>query len=59
VAPEDGGDELQEGDDVEGADLGACGLAVEEEVEELQADGVALDVEPLGSLLLALQVYIE
>ena len=42
--PEDGGDELEEGDDVEGTGLGARGFAVEEEVEELEANGVALDV---------------
>ena len=51
MSPEDGGDELQEGNDVEGADLGARRLAVEEEVEELEANGVALDVKPLGTSL--------
>lgn len=38
-------DEVEEGDDGRGALLGAGGLAVEEEVEEFQADGVALKVE--------------
>jgi hypothetical protein len=55
VPPEDRRDELQEGDDVQRPDLGARRLAVEEEVEELDADGVALDVEPLGALLLAMR----
>jgi hypothetical protein len=32
VSPENGGDELEEGDYVEGAGLGSGGLAVEEEV---------------------------
>jgi len=53
MSPEDGSNELQEGDDVEGPNLGARGLAVEEEVEELQADGMALNVKPLGTTLLA------
>jgi hypothetical protein len=39
---------LEEGDDVEGPELRARRLAVEEEVEELEADRVALDVEPFG-----------
>lgn len=59
MAPEDCGDELQEGDDVKGADLGARGLTVEEEVEKLEADGVALDVKPLGTSLLALQIILN
>ncbi len=45
MAPEGGGDELQEGDDVERAGLGARRLAVEEEVKEGEADWVALGVE--------------
>ena len=44
VTPENGGYELQEGDDVEWADSGSWGLAVEEEVEEAETDGVALVV---------------
>lgn len=50
MAPKDSGDELQEGDDVERADLGARGFAVEEEVEELEADRVALDVQSSNAL---------
>jgi hypothetical protein len=53
VAPEDRGDELEEGYYVEGPDLGPGGFAIEEEIEELEAYGVALDVEPLGTFLLA------
>jgi hypothetical protein len=33
VPPEDSGDELKEGNDMEGSELGAGWLAVEEEVE--------------------------
>jgi hypothetical protein len=44
VSPEDCGDELKEGDDVEGSCLRAWGLAVEEQIEELQTYGMALDV---------------
>lgn len=44
MSPEDCGDELEEGNDVEGSCLSARGLAVEEEVEELEAYGVALNV---------------
>lgn len=44
MAPESRGYELEEGDDVEGAELGAGWLAVQEEVEEFEADGVALDI---------------
>jgi len=44
---------------VKGADLGARGLTVEEEVEKLEADGVALDVKPLGTSLLALQIILN
>lgn len=44
MPPEDSGDELEEGDDVEGAGLGSWGLAVQEEVEELEPYGVALDI---------------
>lgn len=38
-------DEVEDGDDVEGAELGACWFAVEEEVEQFKADGVSLCVE--------------
>lgn len=48
MPPQDRGDELEQRDDVEGPHLGARGLTVEEEVEELEAYGVALDVEPFG-----------
>jgi len=44
VFPEDCGNELQERDNVEGAELRAWLFAVEEEVEELEADGMALGV---------------
>ena len=44
MLPEDLRDELQEGDYVQRTGLGARGLAEEEEVEELEAYGVALDV---------------
>lgn len=44
MSPENGGYELQEGDDVEGSGLGSGGLAVEEEVEEFEAYWVALNV---------------
>lgn len=44
MAPEGCGYELQEGDYVEGTGLGAGGFAVEEEIEEFEAYGVALDV---------------
>jgi hypothetical protein len=44
VPPEDCGDELEQGDDVEGSGLRAGGLAVEEEVEQLEAYGMALDI---------------
>lgn len=42
-------DEVEEGDDGRGAELGAGRFAVEEEVEEFEAYGVALDVETRGS----------
>lgn len=42
--PENSGDELEEGDNVEGTGLGARGFAVEEEIEEFEAYGVTLDV---------------
>lgn len=35
---------MQQGDDVAGAELRPGGFAVEEEVEEFEADGVALEV---------------
>lgn len=44
MPPEGCGDELQEGDDVQRSGLRAGGLAVEEEVEKLKADGVALNI---------------
>ncbi len=44
MPPEDCGDELEEGDDVEGSVLGARRLAVKEEVQQLQAYWMALDV---------------
>jgi hypothetical protein len=44
VGPEVDFDEVQEGDDRQRSGLGACGFAVEEEVEEFEADGVALRV---------------
>lgn len=44
MPPEGCGDELEEGDYVEGAEGGAGRLAVEEEVEEAEAYWVALDV---------------
>lgn len=37
--------EVEERDDVAGADLGARGFAIEEEVEELETDGVTLNIE--------------
>jgi hypothetical protein len=40
-------DEMQEGDDCEGPLLRADGFAVEEEVKEFEADGVALCVQPV------------
>lgn len=58
MAPEDRGDELEEGYYVEGPDLGPGGFAIEEEVEELEAYGVSLDVEPLGTFLLACNLFI-
>lgn len=47
-------DEVQQRDDVARAELRAGRLAVEEEVEELEADGVALEVESVVILLLLL-----
>lgn len=44
MPPEHCGDELQEGDYVQGPGLCACRLAEEEEIEELEANGVALNV---------------
>ena len=44
MSPEDGGDELEEGDDVERSCLRARRRAVEEQVEELETYGMALDV---------------
>lgn len=44
MPPEDGGYELEEGDYVEGAGLGSGRFAVEEEVEEFEADRVTLYV---------------
>lgn len=38
-------DEVEEGDDGQGTELCAWGFAVEEEVEEFEADGMALEVE--------------
>lgn len=55
MAPEDRGDELEEGYYMEGPDLRPGGFAIEEEVEELEAYGMALDVEPLGTVLVSLQ----
>jgi hypothetical protein len=46
-------DEVQERDDVERPQLRAQRLAVEEEVEELEADGVALGVEAGSQEMLA------
>jgi hypothetical protein len=43
-------DEVEEGDDREGPLLRARGFAVEEEVEELEADGVPLGVEPASMI---------
>lgn len=45
MTPENGGYELEEGDDVKGTGLCAWRFAVEEEIEEFEADGVALDVQ--------------
>lgn len=45
VGPEVDLDEVQEGNDGEGASLGAGWFSREEEVEEFEADGVALEVE--------------
>jgi hypothetical protein len=45
VFPEHCGYELEERDDVDRADLGARRFAPEEEVEEFEAYGVALDVK--------------
>jgi hypothetical protein len=44
VSPEDCGDELEEGDDIKGSCLRARRLAVEEQVEELETYGMALEV---------------
>lgn len=44
VLPDDVGDELEQGDDVQWTGLCAWGLAVEQEVEELETDGMALSV---------------
>jgi hypothetical protein len=44
VLPQNSCDELEERYNVEGAGLRARGFAVEEQVEELQADGVALGI---------------
>jgi len=44
VFPENGGDELEKCDDVKGSGLRARGFAVEEEIEEFEAYGVALDI---------------
>lgn len=44
MTPENGGYELEEGDYVERAESGSWGLPVEEEVEEAEANGVALVV---------------
>ncbi len=44
MSPEDGSDELEEGDDVEGTGLCPWGFAVEEEIEKLQAYRVTLDI---------------
>lgn len=38
-------DEVEEGDDVAWAELGARGFAEEEEVEEFDADGMTLEIE--------------
>lgn len=45
VCPQLDLDEMQERNDVAGAELAAGGFAVEEEVEELETYGVALKVE--------------
>ncbi len=44
MPPEHRGDELQERDDVLRPGLRARGFAVEQEVQEAEADGVALGV---------------
>lgn len=41
-------DEVQEGDDVARAQLRAWGFTEEEKVEELEADGVALEIEAVA-----------
>lgn len=45
MCPELDLDEVEEGDDVAGAELGARGFAEEEEVEEFNADGMTLEIE--------------
>lgn len=49
VAPQRGVDELQQRQDAGRSQRGPRGLAVEEEVEELEAERVALDVESVGA----------
>lgn len=41
-------DEVEEGDDCKGTELGSWWFAVEEEIEEFEADGMALEIEPVG-----------
>ena len=45
MLPEDGSDELEEGDNIERAGLRSWWFAVEEHVEELEAYRVSLDVQ--------------
>lgn len=45
VFPHDVDDEVEQGDDVEGAELGSWRFAPDEYVEEFQSDGMALDIE--------------
>ena len=45
VFPHDIDDEVEQGDDVEGAELCSWGFAPDEDVEEFEPDGMALDIE--------------
>lgn len=44
MTPENGGYELEEGDDIKGSGLCTWWLAVEQEIEEFEADGMTLDI---------------
>lgn len=52
-------DEVEEGDDGQGSELSARGLAVEEEIEKFETYGVALCIESITRQDISKQMYVE